>query len=127
MKSTGEPSNGPRRRDTKAPAQPKAHAAPGKYMEKADIVLSINGRDEGKRFLVIDTDNEYSLLADGRNRRVEKPKRKKNKHLILEDKAAGQIAQKILAGEKVTNSEIRRTLAGYSAGREVQRCDEGGM
>ena len=80
-------------------------------IEKADVVVSLNGRDEGKRFLVVGIQDEYSLIADGKGRRIEKPKRKKNKHLKLEDKADSPIAAKLIGGEKVTNSEIRRALA----------------
>jgi len=89
----------------------------------ADFVISLNGRDKGKRFLVIGTDDEYSLIADGRSRRAEKPKRKKNKHLLLEDKSDEHAAKKLIIGEKVTNNEIRRALAGYAAKRE----ENGGM
>jgi len=91
-------------------------------MNIADIVISVNGRDAGKRFIVIGTDNGYSLIADGKGRRYEKPKRKKNKHLELEDKADEQIAKKLLDGEKITNNEIRRFLAGYAA----EKYGEGG-
>jgi len=89
----------------------------------ADVVISLNGRDGGKRLLVIGTEEGYSLLADGKGRRVEKPKRKKNKHLRVEDKVDEQIATKLLSGEKVTNNEIRRALAKYAA----DRCEAGGM
>ena len=92
-------------------------------IEIADIVISLNGRDEGKRFLVVATEDEYSLLADGKSRRIDKPKRKKNKHLRLEDKSDGRIAEKLRGGEKVTNNDIRRALAEYAAS-----CGErGGM
>ena len=91
--------------------------------DKADVVISLNGRDEGKRFLVVGTEEGYSLLADGKGRRVEKPKRKKNKHIVLEDQATGPIADKLIEGEKVTNNEIRRTLAKYAA----DRMEKGGM
>ena len=93
------------------------------FIDIADVVVSINGRDEGKRFLVIESEDEYSLIADGKGRRIEKPKRKKNKHLKLEDKADGQVAAKLIGGERVTNSEIRRTLAGYA----TDCGDKGGM
>jgi ribosomal protein L14E/L6E/L27E len=83
----------------------------------ADVVISLNGRDEGKHFLVIGTEGEYSMIANGKNRRAERPKRKKNKHLLLEDKTDGPTAQKLISGEKVTNNEIRRALAGYVAKR----------
>jgi len=92
-------------------------------IELADIVISLNGRDEGKRFLVIGTGDEYSLLADGKGRRFEKPKRKKNKHLKLEGRAEGPIAGKLAEGENVTNNEIRRTMAAYAA----DHGEKGGM
>ena len=91
-------------------------------INEADIVVSLNGRDEGKYFLVIGTEDEYSLLADGKCRRIEKPKRKKDKHLKLDGKADDHIASRLASGEKVSNSEIRRELAQYAA-----RCNEGGM
>ena len=88
-------------------------------IEKADIVIPLNGRDEGKRFLVIQAEEEYSQIADGKNRRVDKPKRKKNKHLKLEDKAFGRIAEKIMSGGTVTNNEIKQLLATYAADRKA--------
>ena len=95
----------------------------GVRLSLADVVVSKNGRDAGKRFIVIETDAEYSLIADGKGRRLEKPKRKKNKHLRFENKADSLIAEKLIGGEKVTNNEIRRYLAEYAA----TKCGEGGM
>ena len=92
-------------------------------IEKADVVIQANGRDEGKRFIVIGTEDEYSLLADGKGRRVEKPKRKKDKHIKTEDKLDGPIAEKLIGGERVTNNEIRRALAVYAD----ERGEKGGM
>ena len=92
-------------------------------MKVADIVISVNGRDAGKRFIVIGLDEEYSLIADGKGRRLEKPKRKKNKHLVLESKADSQIVERLADGGKITNSEIRRFLAGYAA----NQSSEGGI
>ena len=92
-------------------------------MNLADIVISLNGRDAGKRFIVVMTDAEYSLIADGKGRRFESPKRKKSKHLRLEGQVDGLLAEKLQKGEKVTNNEIRRFLAGYIA----NECNEGGM
>jgi len=84
-------------------------------IEIADIVISLNGRDADKRFIVIGTEGEYSLIADGKGRRFEKPKKKKNKHLKFADKTSGLIAEKLKMNEKVTNNEIRRTMAQYTA------------
>jgi ribosomal protein L14E/L6E/L27E len=91
-------------------------------IEIADIVTSLNGRDQGKSFVVISREEEYSFLVDGKGRRLEKPKRKKNKHLILEEKTGERIAGKLTNGEKITNNEIRRALAEFNANKA-----EGGM
>ena len=40
-------------------------------IQKSDIVLSQSGRDQGRMMVVLDTDADYLLLADGRLRRVE--------------------------------------------------------
>jgi ribosomal protein L14E/L6E/L27E len=82
---------------------------------QADVVSSLNGRDAGKRFIVIGIDGEYSLLADGKGRRVEKPKRKKNKHVKPEGRRSERIASMLAEGGKVTNSEVRRALQEHAA------------
>ena len=48
---------------------------------KGGIVLSAAGHDRGKYFFVVETVGEdYLLLADGKFRTLEKPKKKKRKH-----------------------------------------------
>jgi ribosomal protein L14E/L6E/L27E len=98
-------------------------------MKKGDVVISLNGRDGGKRFLIVETQGYYSLLADGKGRRLEKPKRKKNKHVKLEGIADDRIAEKLKSGEKVTNNEIRRALAQFDAdnGENSSKEEQGGM
>ena len=80
---------------------------------RSDIVRSIAGRDAGKLFFVIDTQEEFLILADGKSRRLEAPKRKKRKHTVLVGHNDSCVAKKIRSEEKVTNSELRRTLAAY--------------
>ena len=80
---------------------------------RSDIVRSIAGRDQGKLFFVVDTDGEFLLLADGKIRRLENPKRKKRKHTEFVDRVDCRVSEKIRSEEKVTNSELRRTLAAY--------------
>ena len=80
---------------------------------RSDIVRSIAGRDQGKLFFVVDTDGEFLMLADGKTRRLENPKRKKRKHTEFVDRVDCRVSEKIRSEEKVTNSELRRTLAVY--------------
>ena len=80
---------------------------------KSDIVRSIAGRDQGKLFFVLDADDQFLVLADGKTRRLEAPKRKKRKHTVFVGHNDSCVAKKIRSEEKVTNSELRRTLAAY--------------
>ena len=80
---------------------------------RSDIVRSIAGRDKGKFFFVLDTEGEFLMLADGKTRKLENPKRKKRKHTAFVMHSDCRVAEKIRSEEKVTNSELRRTLAEY--------------
>ena len=84
-------------------------------LRTSDIVESLNGRDAGMHFFVIRTEEGFAWLADGKRRRLEKPKLKKVKHLRLVASYDGRTAEKLRSGEKVTNSEIRRALAAHAA------------
>ena len=90
---------------------------------KSDIVRSDAGRDRGKLFVVLAVEGEYLLLADGKGRRVEAPKRKKRRPVLFVAEDASRLADKIKRSEKITNSELRRTLAAYRG--EVQPDQEG--
>ena len=81
---------------------------------KSAIVKSAAGRDKGKLFFVLDTEGDFLLLADGKTRKVENPKRKKRKHAVFAMDSDTRVAEKIRSGEKITNSEVRRTLAQLS-------------
>ena len=48
---------------------------------KGMVVRSRAGRDAGHWFVILELDAEYAYLADGGLRRLEKPKRKKRRHL----------------------------------------------
>ena len=84
----------------------------------SDVVVSIAGRDQGEWFYVIDTDPVYLFLANGKDRTMEKPKRKKRKHVQKVLRSETRVAGKILSGDKVLNGELRRDLAFLA--REMQ-------
>ena len=74
-------------------------------VDKSSLIVSKAGRDKGQLFYVIDTDEQYVYLADGKSRKLEKPKRKKRKHVEQVPRTVSRIAEKIRSGEKVLNSE----------------------
>ncbi len=83
---------------------------------KSNIVKSTAGRDEGDLFFVLDIQEEFLLLADGKRRRVENPKRKKCKHVAYVGESHSVVAEKIRSSEKITNSELRKALAACIGG-----------
>ena len=90
---------------------------------KSNIVRSDAGRDKGKLFVVLAAEGEYLLLADGKSRKVENPKRKERRHVLFVSAEETRLSEKIKGNEKITNSELRRTLA--ACREEVQPDQEG--
>ena len=90
---------------------------------QSNIVRSDAGRDAGKLFVVLAVEGEYLLLADGKSRKVESPKRKKRRHVLFVSAEETLLSEKIKSKEKFTNSELRRTLAAYR--EEVHPSQEG--
>ncbi len=86
------------------------------------IVYSKAGRDAGRVFIVLDVLNgSYALIADGELRKVEKPKKKKIKHLAITGYVAEELGHKLTNKVRVTNSEIKKTLRGF----KEQSANEG--
>ena len=90
----------------------------------ADVVISTAGRDAGKLFYVLEADDVWLTLVNGKDRTLEKPKRKKRRHVKKVLRSETRVAAKLRNGDKVLNSELRRDLAYLS--RELQSNNLGG-
>ena len=90
----------------------------------SDVVVSTAGHDQGEIFYVIATDDQFLYLANGKDRTLDKPKRKKRKHVQKVLRSETRVAQKIASGDKVLNSELRRDLAFHA--KEMQANNLGG-
>ena len=90
----------------------------------SDVVISTAGRDKEDLFYVIGMDETYLFLANGKDRTLDKPKRKKRRHIQKVLRSETRVAAKLASGDKVLNSELRRDLA-YIA-REMQANNLGG-
>jgi len=75
-----------------------------------DVVASKNGRFRGEFFVVLSVDGDYANIVNGKQRKVNNPKKKKIKHLELGLGHSNHIEEKLLNGDKVTNNEVRITL-----------------
>ena len=85
----------------------------------SDVVISLRGRDQGEWFYVIECREQFLLLANGKNRTLENPKRKKQKHVEKVLRSETRVAGKLRSGDKVLNGELRRDLASLSRGMQA--------
>jgi len=88
-------------------------------IEAGSLVLSVAGRDKGKLFVVLGLENEFCYLSDGKLRKLERPKKKKLKHVQPTGKAIEALRNKIVLGERLTNAEIRKSISGFVLNDQV--------
>ena len=80
-------------------------------MEVGRVVLSRAGRDQGHVFVIMDViDENYVAIANGCQRKVDNPKKKKIKHLVAKEEIIEEIREKIFAKKRIFDSEVRNKL-----------------
>ena len=88
--------------------------------QKAQIVRALRGRDSGCLFCVMDVEEGgWLLLADGKRRRVDRPKRKRDKHVSAAGDWNHPVMEKIRTGQPVRDRELRAALAAFREEMEV--------
>ena len=90
----------------------------------SDLVVSTAGRDQGDLYYCVGNDGRFVMLANGKDRTLDKPKRKSLRHVRKVLRSETRVADKLRAGDKVLNSELRRDLAYIS--QKMQSNDLGG-
>ena len=71
-------------------------------VEKGLVVKATAGRDINSYFVVVRADDKFAFSADGKSRKLAKPKRKNVKHLSP--------TSKILCIDEITDKQLRRAL-----------------
>ena len=80
---------------------------------KGSVVVSKAGRDKGYLLAVVGNEKDFGLVADGKERPLERPKRKNPKHLA---KTAMTVSL-----ENITNRGLRKALR-YEL-KDKQECE----
>ena len=81
---------------------------------KHKIVLSVAGHDKGRLFYVKDiTEDGFLLLADGKERKLDAPKRKRLRHVRGVGTSAHPAIQRLQRGEPVSDRDLRSALAAF--------------
>ena len=77
------------------------------------MVISKAGHDKGKIFVILRSDSEYVYLMDGIYRTLEKPKKKKLKHVQPIYYMDENLILNINNNQPIINEEIKRAIKMY--------------
>ena len=92
--------------------------------EPGRVVESIQGRDKGHFFLVLEADEGIVMIADGLRHKLENPKKKKTKHLRAKPVLLNLKALRP-EGRALQNSDLKRALEdnGFADKRSLREGD----
>lgn len=88
-------------------------------MTRGTIVFSKAGRDKGKAMVVLESEGKYLSLVDGKLRTLDKPKKKKAKHV---QPTNTQVEMQPECGRALQNADIRKQLALYIDKQLMLKC-----
>ena len=74
------------------------------------VVKAKAGRDSGGFFAVVGLEEEYCFIADGKSRKLERPKRKNIKHLSF--------TNSVIDLSEITDKKLRTALKQFSGDEE---------
>ncbi len=78
-------------------------------IEKGNVVRAIAGKEKGDVFVVLDVDEKFCFLVDGKRLKLSKPKKKSLKHVQKASKIEFE-TEKLKSGQEKVNAEIRKFL-----------------
>lgn len=81
---------------------------------KGQIVCSKAGRDKGYYMVAIEEEESFVFVCDGKERPLERPKRKNIKHLMFTNTVLSEDGYK-------TNKSLRKSLAIYKDSAKLRR------
>ena len=86
--------------------------------KKGYFARSKAGHDKGKTYIIIEGTSETGkedmvMVSDGELKPIEKPKRKRTKHLQIVLKTDEAIWTKMTNGQEIRNEDIKRAIENY--------------
>lgn len=79
-------------------------------LEKGMLAISKAGHDKDCWYVVYNIEETNVFLVNGKNRRIENPKKKKRKHLQPVNEVPEILREKLQKKEPWTNEEIKRAI-----------------
>jgi len=79
------------------------------------VVKSRAGRDKGRVFLVLEVvDDQHVLVVDGDLRKLEKPKKKKLKHLMIYNTVIEDFEERLNSKLGINDAYVRKLLEPFN-------------
>jgi ribosomal protein L14E/L6E/L27E len=89
------------------------------------VALSLRGHDAGELFLAFAETEKTVLLADGKRRKLESPKRKNLRHVrFLPEREFAKIRDRL--DDTLNDAQLRRILAVIRNGKPFASTEQGG-
>jgi ribosomal protein L14E/L6E/L27E len=86
-----------------------------KVPQLGQIVKILRGRDSGDFAVIVGlVDQRSVLIADGRTRKFDHPKKKNLLHLELQNETSDIVVNSLMETGRVTNGKLRHALAKYT-------------
>ena len=89
-------------------------------LRRGDVVRSLAGHDKDSLLCVVSTDGDFLLLANGKERKLNSPKRKNVKHVQRAGTSDHPVFLRLSSGETVGDNELRKALAAFRDERNQQ-------
>jgi ribosomal protein L14E/L6E/L27E len=86
--------------------------------EFGSIAVSKAGHDTGEVFVILKSEAEYVYLMDGKNRTLEKPKKKNLKHIQCIHYTDENLSRRYANQEKIINEDVKRAIKLY----KTEKC-----
>lgn len=84
-------------------------------IKNGKVVISLAGHDSGRRMVVVRAENGYVFIADGKERKLEAPKKKNIKHI--------RITSNYIELEGMTDKRLRQALCTLAGGQTLQESE----
>ena len=90
-------------------------------IEEGMLARSLAGHDRDRLYVIIRRDAEYVWLVDGISRTVEKPKKKKIRHIQVIHRLAEPVKKALERGTPPGDDEIRQIIQSESRDRQEDK------
>ncbi|MBQ9062340.1 MAG: KOW domain-containing RNA-binding protein [Eubacterium sp.] len=81
-----------------------------KEISQGMFARSLAGHDAGKLYMIWQAEKDLLYLIDGKNRKIENPKKKKRKHVQIDYRTAPEITQMIAAEIPIRDETVRKAI-----------------